>query len=438
MRAFFQFLVLSAFGALAQDKAGWTCNKTDGFWYENGKKSSYGDCEKDGGKDKKGGKIQACTTTDPGANTSISNLPRTCINHSSGASSASGPRCWWTYVPTKFAKAGATKKPLVIDMHGGGGCAYHQWNSGWRELSEVMDFVVIFPQGRNMLWASCGSQSSGCKAEQKGGKQVADWDDVGFLEQLITNVVRNGVKNAAKASFSIDPERIYLTGFSMGCMMSNRMAMERSKLIAGFSCHGGELNMVGFHNVTELAAMKKQHMIQPMPAYLTVGTNDPWGNFTKPDYKVWSYWNGCNTTATDGTTSQVQMSFSKTDAPKTKAGTSITSAVESRCAGKGSSVETRLVLIKDGLHTLDKRMANHTWTYLKHQKRAGVLAQLSAAVQEVDPPSSSKGSPSKGSPSKGKTTDKDGSSKTSASHSTPMSAVWALALLGLRLISSEY
>ena len=32
-----------------------------------------------------------------------------------------GPRCWWTHVPESVAKA-ASKVPLVIDMHGGGGC----------------------------------------------------------------------------------------------------------------------------------------------------------------------------------------------------------------------------------------------------------------------------------------------------------------------------
>ena len=37
----------------------------------------------------------------------------------------------------------------------------------------------------------------------------------------------------------VDPERVYFTGFSMGCMMANRFALERSSITAGFGCHGG-------------------------------------------------------------------------------------------------------------------------------------------------------------------------------------------------------
>ena len=56
----------------------------------------------------------------------MQSLERTCITAApSGAS-----RCWWTYVPEAVSTSADTslRVPLVIDMHGGGGCAEHQFS----------------------------------------------------------------------------------------------------------------------------------------------------------------------------------------------------------------------------------------------------------------------------------------------------------------------
>ena len=67
----------------------------------------------------------------------------------------------------------------------------------------------------------------------KGGKQIASTDDIGFLEQLIATMVKSTTPSDWKGK--VDPERVYSTGFSMGCMMSHRLALERSKIIAGIN-----------------------------------------------------------------------------------------------------------------------------------------------------------------------------------------------------------
>ena len=43
----------------------------------------------------------------------------------------------------------------------------------------------------------------------------------------------------------VDAERVFSTGFSMGCMMSHRLALERSSIIAGFAGHGGTMIQLG-------------------------------------------------------------------------------------------------------------------------------------------------------------------------------------------------
>ena len=55
--------------------------------------------------------------------------PRACIGH------AGAERCWWAHVPDRAREnfeARGERAALVVDMHGGGGCAAHQVRRrGW-------------------------------------------------------------------------------------------------------------------------------------------------------------------------------------------------------------------------------------------------------------------------------------------------------------------
>jgi dienelactone hydrolase len=109
-----------------------------------------------------------------------------------------------------------------------------------------------------------------CKARlENAGKDVTSTDDLTFLSAMVAHIVHSGVNYnttsvsaAVTGRVSVDPERVYATGFSMGCMMAHRLAMERSAIIAGFGCHGGMLVQSG----SDLPAQKKRFCIQPMPA----------------------------------------------------------------------------------------------------------------------------------------------------------------------------
>lgn len=114
--------------------------------------------------------------------------PKTCIN----GPPDQGKRCWWTYVPVKVKAADSNLKvPLIIDMHGGGGCANHQaLSSGFRELADSLDaedsFIVVWPQGYDQQWGTCGSDCDKTKSEaDKDGKSIHDIDDLEFLSNLI-------------------------------------------------------------------------------------------------------------------------------------------------------------------------------------------------------------------------------------------------------------
>jgi poly(3-hydroxybutyrate) depolymerase len=198
---------------------------------------------------------------------------------------------------------------------------------------------------------------------------MAGWDDLGFLEQMIANVV---------ASKPVDPEQIYVTGFSLGCMMAQRFAMERSKLVAGLGCHGGELSGVGIEPAAALDSYKSRYDIQAMPIYNTGGSADVWitrAGAGNDDFSNWLYWNGCS----NSTTSDMTLTSSKLTAAIERTGSS--------CATYVPTLETKMVVITGLGHVHDPRMAKYIWDFLSQYKRPGAATQLPEAVAEIDPAS---------------------------------------------------
>eukprot|EP00935_MAST-01C_sp_MAST-1C-sp1_P001581 g1581.t1 len=430
-----RLLCILSLAPVVVTKDSWSCG-ADGYWIDpNGAKSSYpcGNDDKSGssGGDKdssnwgdKDGKADGaakddaktlCSATDMSGAAAFANYPRTCINSAPNNS----PRCWWTHVPDAV-KAATSQVPLVVDMHGGGGCAYHQEaGSGFKSLSDSLgadSFVTVWPQGADSLWASCGSDCASAQgqaaAQEKGSTGLASWDDIGFLTQMISNIVRG--EGASDWKGRVDPERVYVTGFSLGCMMAHRFALERSQLVAGLGCHGGELSLVDTTVASELAVLRSRFSVQPMPVYLTIGDQDVWFSLAKPDWRAWSTLNQCaanSTAAVTLTASSSSSSAGAKGAGKTSESTAALEHVSTGCAsmGGGSSsassssslqpsspssatvLETVLLEITGGAHTLDPRMAQRTWAFLSKYRRAGALARLPAAVTEVVPAASGGG-----------------------------------------------
>jgi len=351
--------------ALAQ-KDGWTCG-SDGYWYQNGVKSEYSNCnsnkDDENKDDSKQGKGDAgCSvTTDPGMPATVD---RTCILHSS----SSEGRCWWTYVPQGVKTASDGRRvPLLVDMHGGGGCASHQYlSSGFKELSDLEaanaggGFVLVWPQGSGRLWASHGTKN----VPSENSKSLPTWNDIDFLEKLVAFMVKSSTEKQI-----IDPERIYVSGFSLGCMMSHRFSMERSKIVAAFGCHGGELSFYPT-NEAEMDADKSAYAIQAMPVYLTIGDNDKnWFPGAQRSWQAWKYWNNC--------TSNSNKSVSASSA--------FQEHVASSCTNYTPTLETVMLVIQGGPHAPDPLATKQTWSFLSRYKRSGVLQELPVAPSETFP-----------------------------------------------------
>ena len=323
------------------------------------------------------------------------NMPRRCI------ATADGERCWWTHVPAAV-QAGSASVPLLIDMHGGGGCAMDAVHHGFKALADSIDtvqsnnaessFIIVYPQGKDELWASSGADAAALNtASGSGGKQVSTTNDVEFLEQLVQIMVRgtpgvNGTAHGAWPAGRVDGSRVYLTGFSLGCMMSNRLAMERSSIIAGFGCQGGGLNWDSLSPLNRtLEGEKSRFGIQPTPSITTIGSADVW--LSPPDFAAWVAWNGC------GNVTNTSVTLETSGALLTAAQRTVASACNTPYPLATEGVNTpvldalpvqveRLQIMQMG-HHIDPRMTRIIWDFLKTYRRHEAENTLSAMS---DPP----------------------------------------------------
>ena len=123
-------------------------------------------------------------------------------------------RCWLLLVPENIDYS--KESPLVIDMHGIGGNMYLQHNlTRFANVSEEHGVYVVYPQGHNNEWNMGDDICCG------------DDDDFGFILEMIEII---------KQKYTVDESRIYSTGWSNGCGMTQRLAAQASEIFAAAAC----------------------------------------------------------------------------------------------------------------------------------------------------------------------------------------------------------
>ncbi len=126
-------------------------------------------------------------------------------------------RCWLTLLPTGYDEN--ESYPLVIDMHGYTGTNYNMVNySDWDRISEEYNVIVVYPQGHENSWNAgwcCGV------AHDIG------IDDVGFILKMVELITTN---------YSVNESKIYASGHSNGCAMTQKLANEASHIFAAGGC----------------------------------------------------------------------------------------------------------------------------------------------------------------------------------------------------------
>ncbi len=132
-------------------------------------------------------------------------------------------RQYFLHIPTGYDES--TQMPLLISYHGFTGDPFsHARYTGFSELADKEGFIVVYPAG----WQAGPDEPLGWFSHANAEDEFVD--DVRFTRDLITFLLD---------SYAVNPARIYISGFSNGGGMANRIACDMSEEVAAVTAGGG-------------------------------------------------------------------------------------------------------------------------------------------------------------------------------------------------------
>lgn len=206
--------------------------------------------------------------------------------------------------------------PVMLMLHGNGGTGENQAN-----LSSVGNLVAT-----TGIWAVMPDALNGTWDDDPGN--ALGIGDVAFLSSVIEIMTSN---------FLADAERVYVAGMSNGAFMAERLACERSDLIAGAAVIAGTIT-------GELA--RSCSPASPRPILFVAGTADPIVPYdgsrlglqsAEAAFSAWLTWHNCLSSAST-TVALPDIAFD---------GTTVSLTRNSAC---GSGGEVRLYTVNGGGH----------------------------------------------------------------------------------------
>jgi poly(3-hydroxybutyrate) depolymerase len=163
------------------------------------------------------------------------------------------PRRFEVYVPANLP----ADAPVVFMFHGSSGTGEQFAKiSGWREEADRSGLIAVFPTGQRYRITETGRLSTKWAdfdlVDDIEESETPPADDVGFVDDMLADI---------EAGLSVDPRRIYASGFSNGAGFAARLAVDRSETFAAVAFSGGGLS-------------EAHTPARPVPTYATVGTLD--------------------------------------------------------------------------------------------------------------------------------------------------------------------
>lgn len=255
-------------------------------------------------------------------------------------------RTMLSYAPEKLPY----NPPLVISLHGMGQDAVYQKNQcNWEAVADTAKFVVVYPNGLNNGWDISGTT------------------DTKFIEAIIDTMYNR---------YHINRNRVYVSGFSMGAMMTYHCMAKLSHKVAAFGPVSGI--PVDYRNPsgTRPVPIIHTHGTGDNVVYYNGDANHPAGGYGSiPDYvKKWAEFDGCNLTPV------VIKPY-----PKNKPSSA---ATYTRYANGKDGVEVVLISIKDKghLHSNDPASVITTqeiWNFCKQYSLGPEEPEPARLVQAV-------------------------------------------------------
>lgn len=193
-------------------------------------------------------------------------------------------RCWDVFVPEDFE---AEAVPLVVDIHGFLNTTDRQRRyNPYEDLANEDGAILVRPYGIDWSWNGGGDPwPSDTDLDKRPGIGCCGHalnqriDDVGFIVAMIEQL---------KRSYEIDDDRVFLSGFSNGCILAQRVAAEASASIDGVACMAGHL------------LVEPTTDYEPVPIMEIHGTEDPVSEYeagywpgSVANFEAWVERNGC-------------------------------------------------------------------------------------------------------------------------------------------------
>jgi len=133
-------------------------------------------------------------------------------------------RSYIQYLPTGYNSA-TESLPVVFVLHGLGGTAASMTGAGLSQIADTARFIVVYPQGLNNMLG----QASWNNGTQYLSSTAND-------ELLFSTLMDNYITD-----FNANISRIYVTGFSMGSIMSHHLACILNNRIAAIGAMAGPM-----------------------------------------------------------------------------------------------------------------------------------------------------------------------------------------------------
>jgi polyhydroxybutyrate depolymerase len=142
---------------------------------------------------------------------------------------AQGDRQWIIYVPASCDKARLT--PLVIMLHGFGGTGSSAAKETlWSAKADFESFIIAYPEATRPDKTQPQNFRKNPQAWNDGSGRfhaaAERIDDVAFIDAMIDRIGKD---------HAIDPDRIFVAGFSNGASMAFRLGAELSHRIAAIA-----------------------------------------------------------------------------------------------------------------------------------------------------------------------------------------------------------
>lgn len=152
-------------------------------------------------------------------------------------------RQYLEYVPTSYDAS--TPAPVLFVLHGLGDDMTNMFNaSGFRNVANQHGWIVVTPQALDASVSLFGQSmsigtawNSGVSANVLGSNIIVNdgVDDSGLMMAILDDLI---------AHYNVDQSRVFVTGFSMGGFMANRLAIEHADRVTAIASVSGTVGNV--------------------------------------------------------------------------------------------------------------------------------------------------------------------------------------------------